>query len=232
MHREFSTPIEELPTFLSTISMVVDDQSMIVQKLREAERKAPPIYASTRDLFLTVLSGRLSFHDATVQARRIVDQTERRCAVQVIDASEQFLREERPAHIAPLQKLEYALPNGLILKVLPVWLREASPDRLLILHFWQTPLSQWQLGAAASVLRGAIASRYPQYSACEIDFISVAFSQMGQGRRFERYNWMRLKPLSISEIDRFWKQFLAGWSRYQRQGPREIARRWKGGLFD
>jgi hypothetical protein len=232
MDREFSMPLVELPTFLSTISMVMDDRTAIVQKLIQAERKSPPVYAPSRDLFLTVLEGKLSFENAVVQARRLIDETERKCATQIVDASEQFLRNERPTYISALPNLKFILPNGLQLDVSPVWLRHFNPDRLLVLHFWQTPLSGWQFSAAAAVLRAALFEAQPQYSSCEIDFVSIAFSRFGNGRRFERYSWTKLNPLSNTELYKFWKHFLSAWSQYQRLGPREIKRKRTGGLFD
>jgi hypothetical protein len=232
IYRELSTPLVELPTYLSTISMIVDDRAAIVRNLIQAERKSPPVYGPSRDLFLSVLQGKLSFEKAVIQARRLADQTERKCAAQIIDASEQFLRHERPTIAIELPNLKYALPNGLELKIAPVWVRHYDPDRLMILHFWQAPLFQRQLSAAASVLRAALHDTKPQYSACEIDFISVAFSRFGTGRRFERYNWNQLKPLDDAELSRFWQQFLAAWSHYQRVGPREIKRKRGLSLFD
>lgn len=231
IYRELSTPLVELPTFLSTISMVVDGAS-IVQKLIQAERKSPPVYGPSRDLFLSILKGQLRLDNAVVQARCLADETERRCAVQIIDASERFLRNEPPIVVAELSKLKYALPNGLQLDISPVWLRHFNPERLLVLHFWQTPLTERQLSAAAAVLRAALFDVHPQYSSCEVDFISVAFSQFGSGRRFERYNWVRLKPLDDNELRRFWSQFIAAWSQYQRIGPREVKRKRNSGLFD
>jgi hypothetical protein len=95
----------------------------------------------------------------------------------------------------------------------------------MVLHFWQTPLFDRQLGAAAAVLRTALLEAMPQYSSCQIDFISVAFSQFSNRRRFERYNWVKLMPLNQAELHRFWQQFIAAWSQYQRIGPREIKRK-------
>jgi hypothetical protein len=37
-----STPLNELPAFLSTISMVVDDRASIIERLTQVERKSPP----------------------------------------------------------------------------------------------------------------------------------------------------------------------------------------------
>jgi hypothetical protein len=107
-----------------------------------------------------------------------------------------------------------------------------DPERLLVLHFWQTSLSQWQLSAAAAVIRSALQTQMPQLASCEIDFISVASSLTGDRREFQRFNWTRLKALSQTELDRFWKQFLAAWSQYQRGGPRIIKRKKTFGLFD
>jgi hypothetical protein len=232
IYRELSTPLVELPTYLSTISMVVDDRAAIIRNLIQAERKSPPVYGPSRDLFLSVLQGKMSFDRAVIQARRLADETERKCAVQIIDASEHFLRGERPTTAVELSNLKYTLPNGLQLKIAPVWVRNFDPERLMVLHFWQAPLFQRQLGAAAAVLRSALHNDQPQYSSCEIDFISVAFSQFGSSRRFERYNWTRLKPLDGDELHRFWQQFLIAWSHYHLTGPREIRRKRSASLFD
>lgn len=232
MEEEFSTPLVELPTFLSTISMVGDDQNTIVQKLIQAERKSPPVYEPARDLFLTILEGKLSFEDARIQAWHLKDETQRKCAVQILNASERFLKGEHHAHIGVLHNLKYRLPNGLPLTVAPVRLRHFSPERLMLLHFWQTPLSQWQLSAAAAVLRSTINTELPQHAACEVDFISVPFSELGNRRQFEKFNWTKLKPLDQTELDRFWYRFLTAWSQYHRRGPRKIIRKRARGFFD
>jgi hypothetical protein len=105
MEKEFSTPLLELPSFLSTISMVGDDQNAIVERLIQAERKSPPVYDPARELFLTVLEGKLSFERARTQAWRLFNEVERKCALQILDASENFLRGERPARIVSIAAL-------------------------------------------------------------------------------------------------------------------------------
>lgn len=232
MDAKFSTPITELPSFLSTISMVRDDHYSIVQKLRDAEQKSPPVYNPTRDLFLATLSGRLPYNKAMEQAWRLTDAVEKSCATQILDAAKNFLENERPCHIAPLTGLSFALPNGLPLPVTPIWLRQFNPNRVLVLHFWQTPFSQWQLGAAAAVLRASITRQIPEYSSSEIDFISVPLVEATSKRRFEKLNWTRLKPLSDDDLARFWSQFLKAWNEYHRRGPREIRARRQRTLFD
>lgn len=232
METKFSTPLNELPTFLSTISMVGDDHSAIVQKLREAEHKSPSVYGPTRDLFLAVLEGKLSLDRAIVQAWRIKDHTEKKCATQILGVARDFLRLQRAAHVALLGDMKFILPNGLPLDVSPVWVRQSNPDRLLVLHFWQTAFSPWQLSAAAAVLRSTLFDQKPQYAGCDIDFISIPFSQIANARRFELYNWTKLKPLSESGTKRFWDRFLSAWIEYQRRGPREIRPKRIRTLFD
>jgi hypothetical protein len=232
MEPEFSKPLSELPTFLSTISMVSDDRAAIVQQLIQAERKSPPIYGPTRDLFLHVLEGKFDFDDAVTQARRLTGETERKCALRVLTASEKFLRSERRAPLGPFPNMRYPLPNGMRLDISPIWTRHLNPERLMVLHFWQTPLSERQLSAAGAVLRSALHNEQQQYSACEVDFISVAQSQFGGQRRFDHYNWTKLKPLRGDELARFWRPFLLAWSDYQRRGPREIRRKRPQSLFD
>lgn len=232
MERDFSTPLIELPTFLSTISMVVDDRATIIESLEHAERKSPPIYDPARALFCRILEGDFTFERAMIQARSIVDETERKCAIQVLRASERFLCTERPTRVGAFPAMTYSLPNGMELSVSPVLIRHFNSERLMVLHFWITPLSEWQLSAAGAVLRSALLRQKPQYSSCEIDFISVALPDTAPQRRFERYNWSKLKPLGPQDLDRFWKQFLAAWSEYQRRGPREIKRKRAPSLFD
>jgi hypothetical protein len=232
MEREFSKPLVELPAFLSTISMVVDDLSAIVQKLIQAERKSPAIYTPTRDLFCRVLEGGFSFEEAIHQAHRLFDETERKCAIEVLRASEKFLRTERSAPITAFPNMSHSLPNGMELNVSPMLLRHFNPERLMVLHFWRAPLSEWQLSAAGAVIRSAIYDQQPQYRSCEIDFISIPLPEFAFRRRFERYNWTKLKPHNAAEMARFWRQFLAGWTEYQRKGPREIKRKRAVGLFD
>jgi len=231
MEREFSTPLTELPTFLSTISMVEDDGRQIVESLTQAERKSPSVYEPTRDLFCLVLQGDLCVTQAMVQAHRILDEVERKCAVDVLEASKSFLEKQAAARVGPFPAMNFEIPNGLSLNVAPVWLRHFNPPRLMILHFWRQPLSDWQLGAASAVLRAALLTHQPDYAMCEIDFISVPHPEASPRRRFEHYDWAKLRPLDNKNLHRFWKQFCGAWSVYQNQEPREIKRRRSADLF-
>ncbi|HYS47793.1 MAG TPA: hypothetical protein VEM36_03340 [Xanthobacteraceae bacterium] len=232
MTRQFSTPLTELPGFLSTISMVVDDGSEIVRSLIAAERKSPPVYDPARDLFCVVLEGKLSFENAMRQARALIDETERACAIEILEASEVFLRKQLPAPVGVFPSKDYHLHNGLTLDVSPLWHRRTAPERLMVLHFWRKPLSDWQLSAAGAVIRTALTYHQPQYLACELDFISVPFPEGGTRRRFDQYNWAKIKPLSDVDLKRFWKQFLAAWTVYHRKEPRVIRRRREPNMFD
>lgn len=232
MERDLSTPLIELPTYLSSISMVVDDRTAIIQSLVQAERKSPPIYEPARALFCRILEGSFNFQQAMIQARALADETERKCAVEVLQASEEFLCAERPTRVGIFPAMTHPLPNGMELSVSPILIRHFNPQRLMVLHFWRTPLSAWQLSAAGAVLRSALLRQQPQYSSCEVDFISVAVPNLATQRRFERYNWSKLRPLGPADLDRFWNQFLAAWSQYQRKGPREIKRKHMPSLFD
>jgi len=232
MEREFSKPLTELPKFLSTISMVVDDTAFILQKLIQAERKSPAIYAPTKDLFCRVLDGGFGFDDAIHQAHALFEETERKCAVEVLEASERFLRGEQNAPITAFPVMTYQITNGMELSVSPVLLRHLNPKRLMVLHFWRTPLSSWQLSAAGTVLQSAIRKHQPEYQFCEIDFISVPFPEFASRRRFERHTWAKLKPHDEAAMVRFWNRLLEAWTDYQRRGPREIKRKRTAGLFD
>jgi hypothetical protein len=95
----------------------------------------------------------------------------------------------------------------------------------MVLHFWQKPLSQWQLSAAGAVLRSALLQDRPAFADCELDFISVPLLEFPPSRRFERYTWAKLKPLNANDLLRFWKQFCAAWSDYKSREPREVKRR-------
>ena len=159
MNTKFSTPINELPSFLSTISMVGDDKHSILQRLQDAERKSPSVYEPTRALFLAILEGKLDFEKAMQQAWRLQDETEKKCATQVLDASKHFFEQQRPAHIAALTGLVFTLSNGLRLSISPIWVRQCDPDRILVLHFWQKAFSDWQLFPRSE----AVSAQEPKY---------------------------------------------------------------------
>jgi hypothetical protein len=212
--------------------MVVDDRAAIVQRLTDAERKSPPVYDPARELFYRVLQGDLSLEKAIIQARNLHDQTERKCATEILRGSETFLLRERRSRIGPFPTMTYRLPNGMGLNVSGVMIRHLNPERLMVLHLWKTPLSDWQLSAASAVLKSVLLDQQPQYSACELDFISVSNSNPALERRFKQYNWTKLKPLNEHELARFWRQLLAAWSEYQRRPPREIRRKHLPSLLD
>jgi len=227
-----STPLSELPAFLSTISMVVDDRALIIERLIQAERKSPPRYEPAKELFCRVLQGDLSVTQALAQARNVTDPVERKCAVDILEASKKFLFSAAPAHIGLFPSMNISIPNGMQLSVSPVRLRHLNSQRLMVLHFWQTPLSTWQLSAAGAVLRAALARNQPDYSNCELDFISVSVPGATSQRRFERYSWAKLKPLNDADLSRFWKQFCTAWSEYQSKGPRQFRRKRQSDMFD
>jgi hypothetical protein len=124
------------------------------------------------------------------------------------------------------------LPNGLELKVGPIWLRRLEEPRLLVLHFWQTPLSVRQIAAAAAILRLALRQHVPRHAFHEIDFVSVAVPELSEARRFRNWDWKQLGPLSEVELLKFSNQLASAWAAYRRRGPREIKpRRSRGELF-
>jgi hypothetical protein len=232
MEPEFSTPLTALPSFLSTISMVSDDRSAIIRGLIRAEQKSPPRYDPARNLFLYVLEGKLSLKQATEQARRILDLTERKCALEILNASSDFLRNGDRSRVGLFPVMSVLLPNDMELNISPVWLRHLSPNRLMVLHFWKNPLLGRQVSAAAAVLRKALAAQQPEYLRCELDFISIALPMNASVRRFECFNWARAKPLPDNELDRFWKPFCDAWLEYVSREPREKRGRRDRGLFD
>ena len=211
--------------------MVGDDHRLIIQGLRNAERKSPPVYSLARDLFLRILQGDMSFDDARTQARRESDLTTRRCALEILDNSQRFLTTEPQSRVSRLPSLRYQLPSELSLDVKPLWVRQLDPERLLLLHFWEAPLSARQLRAAAAVIKAAIQLELPQFAACEIDFVSVPFCESRNSREFNRYTWGRLKPLNEEEMNRFWSQLLRAWQDYQKLGPRKLPRKETKDLF-
>src|SRR4029077_9977317 len=160
-------------------------------------------YHSTRDLFLSVLRGQLEFQAALAQARRLPDEVTRRCAREVLEASERFVVEEQPAELSPLAGMGVDLPNGMELRVSPVWIRHFSPPRLLVLHFWWDALSDWQLRAAGGILWLARARDKPGCLGLDLEFISVAVQDHSAGRRLRSYTWKTLRPLHGEELDRF-----------------------------
>jgi hypothetical protein len=227
-----SSPLRTLPSFLSTISMVVDDQSAIIKSLTHAERKSPPKYAPTRDLFFRVLKGDLSFSQALKQASLLPDQVQKECAVEVLEAAKDFLRDAPKGVVTEFPLMQVQIPNELALDVSPVWLQHLDPKKLLVLHFWRRPLADRQRSAAATILRRALLQQQPFFSGCELDFVSVSVPTNGSSRKLRLYDWKGLKPLDERDLVRFWQPLVEAWSKYQSREPRRFRRRGERGLFD
>lgn len=208
------------------------DEHTIVSGLTRAERKSPPIYGPARQLFIRVLEGDFSYDKAIGQAKKLTDETERENAQTVLRASEKFLKEEPPAKITRLSDMTFQLPNKMSLPVSPVMIRHTEPRRLMLLHFWRTPLTAQQLSAIASILKSALLEQKAEYALDEIDLISVSIPKDSTKRRFDKYGWKKLGGMEDDELNKFLKKLCDGWSAYQKRGPRIVKKRKKPSLFD
>jgi len=227
-----STLLTELPSFLSAVSMVGDDRSRTIQGLVRAEHKSPPRYDLARDLFLDVLRGNFTIESAFSQAQSLPLEIERKCAEEILNTSKSFLSNEPVGRIGLLSPMAIPLPNGMELAVSPVWIRHLSQPRLMVLHFWRQPLSQWQLSAAAAILISAVKRDEPECRYLDLDFISVAVPDHSPERRFRRYDWYTVKPLEDEDLHRFLGRLCDAWKEYHNRGPRVIKPRRERDLFD
>lgn len=232
MEPEFSTPLTDFPAFLSSVSMVVDDREEVIRSLIRAERKSPSRYDPAKEIFIRILQGDFSVEKGLQQAKALVDQTERDCAITVLNASAGFLRGEKPAKIGKLPAMSIELPNKMQLPVSAVLLRHLEENQLLILHFWRRPLTDQQLSAIGAILRRALRKHQPRYSTCELDFIAVFERGEPPKRTFRKYNWSKISPMDDSDLEKFLGRLCEAWKIYQDRGPREIKRRRPPGLFD
>lgn len=228
---EFSTPLSEFPAYLSSISMVVDDRAAVVRALTWAERKSPPRYDSARALFLRVLKGDLTFDEAVRQARQVPEPVQSRCAVEVLIASETFLRSQQPLPVDLFSQMSIRLPNDMELKVSPVWLRRAQPQRIMVLYFWETPLSDRQIRAAAAVLGRALQRYQPGYLNHPLEFILVSTPERSSNRLFRCLDWAAINAINDRELERFLQQLCDAWADYQCRGPRLFKRKRTPDLF-
>ena len=227
----YSQLLTELPSFISTISMVEDDRENIIASFRHAERRSPSTYAPARDLIRRILQGDFSYKAAVHHAQAISGDVERRCALSVLETAKEFLCAEAPAAISSVDAMRYQVRSGLELKVGSLWVRHLVPQRLFVLHAWKKPLSEWQRGAFARILRDSLLEYQPDYANLEIDLISVAASEHSSNRKFEKYNWSALKPLDNQSLQRFLNQLLSAWDEYHKRGPRKFYPRRTGELF-
>jgi hypothetical protein len=211
--------LKELPSFLSVVSMVFDDEEMIVQKLCDAERKSPPFYQPAREFFCSILNGGFSFKEAIDQAERLPNPTERSCALDILHASKDYLTDEVTSRVT---KVDFStrIPNGMKLKVSPIWIRELDKPRFLVLHFWRTSLTELQTSAAAAILKMAAIDSHRELSSYGLDFISASLNTSGQRRVFSCMDWKRVRPLSENDLARFWKRFISAWENYQKRPAR------------
>ena len=232
METKLSKLLTEFPSFLSAVSMVADDREQIIRELQHAERPSPEVYRPARELFLSVLRGHLDFESALAQAGRVPDEVARRCARDVLRASKSFLMQQQPTEVIPLRGMGIELPNGMELRVSPVWHRRFSPARVLVLHFWRDALSDWQLRAAAGILRLAPAGDKPACLGLDLDFVSVAVPDHSAARRLRSYTWQTLDPLRGDELDHFLQRLCDAWAKYQERGPRPYKARPRRDLFN
>lgn len=229
---DLSKPLEALPGFLSTISMVEDDQAAVIKGFIGAERKSPPRYDVARQLIFRILEGQISLQQAQNFADSVSDPIVRRCALQVLHASQPFLEGAPIAPVAALPSMSVEVRAGLSLSVGPIWVRQLEEPRLLLLHVWDQPLNERQVRAALAVLRIALANQQPAWSYREIDFVSVATPELAAKRHCRVYNWQTLAPMEEDELARFFRDMLSAWDAYHRIGPRLVKRRGPPGLFD
>jgi hypothetical protein len=232
MEEIFSTLLEELPSFLSAVSMISHDREQIVRRLVSAERQSPSVYGPARQLFLSVVEGTFPFEYAYRQAGLLKDPIERKCAISVIGAARKFLISFSPTRITRLPTMAISLAGGMKLDVTSVLLLHTNPLRLMVLHMWEEPLSEFQLSGAAGILRQAIAEHAPELSGCELEFVSIPLPAGRETRRLIRLDWKRLKPFEHEQLEQFLAFLLEAWKEYQRRGPRKVRRRNTPDLFN
>ena len=223
--------LTELPSFLSTVSMVVDNRAEIVKGFTRAERKSPSVYDSARELFFSVLRRQFTFEMALDQARLISDKVKRDCAVQVLEACKTFLRDTEGTEIGQLEPLYIDLPNGLVLPVSPVWVRHFAPERLLVLHLWRAPLTDRQVRALKAVLIKALLKAKSRHVLSEIDVFSVAMPDNATSRKSRLYTSEKYPALDNDDFERFVHELCEAWTEYQRQPVRKLSQK-KLPLFD
>ena len=228
-----SKPLTILPSYLSAISMVGDDLEYTIRQLTYAERKSPPVYNPARDIFIRVLQGDFDVDRGVTEANRLQDGVERQCAREVLETSRNFLANQPPARVRRLDAMSISLPDGTDLNISPVWIRHLHPQpRLMVLHFWQQALTDWQLSAAGSVLIEALKGHNKNCLGLDLDFVSVAIPDRAASRRLILYDWYKLHPLDSEDLRRFLDRLCAAWAAYQRRERRVIRNRSGPDLFE
>jgi hypothetical protein len=225
MIEDLSIPLEELPGFLSTISMVEDDRREIIKGLIAAERKSPPRYDAARQLILRVLEGQIDYERAEAFAATIPDPIDKRCAEDVLNAAKPFLRSATTSPVGQLAPMRFEVRPELFLKVAPIRVRQLSEPRVLLLHVWDRPLNDRQVRAALAILKRALTDQLPAYSYRDIDFVTLSTPPLSARRSCRIYGWNSLPPMETDELDRFLGALSDAWSEYQRHGPRSVKRR-------
>lgn len=216
-----STPLTKFPVYMSSIRIVTDDRQEAVKGLIHAEQTPPARYVVARDLFIEVLSGKMTYEQAYRQAGYEADPIKRRYALRIMEVSKDFFDNTRKYPISQLPTMAVILPNGMELNVAPIWARYDQPMRLMILYLWETPLSDLQLSVAAGLLHEAI--RDTKYRGRELDFISVSRPTHSAGRRLQLMGWEKLKPFYDDDLKSALKFYLCDvWDEYHRRGPRPI----------
>ena len=225
MSDDLSVPLDELPGFLSTISMVEDDQRDIVKRLIAAEKKSPPRYDAARQLFLSVIEGQIDHERAELFANTISDPIDRRCAQDVLKAATNYLRSATSSPVGQLSPMRFEIRPDLSLGVAPIRVRQLEEPRVLLLHVWDRPLSDRQVRAAISILKRTLADQAPEYAYRDLEFVTVSTPPLSAQRSCKVYGWKTLPHMEDDELSRFLLALSDAWQTYRSIGPRPVRRR-------
>ncbi|MBG7613811.1 hypothetical protein IWC96_00765 [Brevundimonas sp. BAL450] len=205
--------------------MVEDDGRETVKGLVAAERKSPPRYDAARQLFLSVLEGRMTLAQAQSYASGLPDPIDRRCAEGVMGAGAIFLKEAIVSPIGQLPPLTFPVRADLTLKISPIRVRQLEEPRLLLLHLWDRPLNERQIRAALAILKRGLLEQAPDYAYCDVDFVILSTQPLSAHRSCRVYEWPTLPAMKQEELNQFLEMLTTAWDEYQRKGPRLIKRR-------
>lgn len=220
-----SSPITKMPNFASSARLYSRDKNEIITGLRRSERKPPPIYDSTRDFILLILEGKLNYDLAIKQAKNIPDETERRCALDVLRVTKEFLEKEQKGKLSPLEGMFIEFSDDSTIPISQLYVRIlGNEQRLFYLCPWEKPLNETQLSVAGGIIRRAIPNFYPQYADCEIDFVSTHMDQIANKRTIRISNWSKITPLDSPQLDNVLSALRIAWREYRALPPRTIIR--------
>lgn len=207
-------PVRNAPSIIHAVALVGLDVASTEQNIRNLMRGFPPAYYKlANQLVRSVLKGR-SLAWARAQARRHMNEEQRKQARIVLIQMTPVLRRLKPEWVVDLDVDPYQVGPRLQLPVKVHGLMKVNgKHEVLVMHLWQKGLSEKSRNAAASILKDRLSQR-EELANAELRWIDISMPFGERRRSLREYNWGDINLMPQAEMERFLGILREAWDLY------------------